>query len=86
MPSRPLHTLMQYLRRTAGPRDGASLSDAELLERFLAGRDEAAFELLVWRYGPLVLGVCHRLLRGAGDIEDSFQASFLVTAGDAHRL
>jgi RNA polymerase sigma factor (sigma-70 family) len=71
----PLHLLVRGLRRL---NDGGGLSDAQLLERFLAGRDEAAFELLVWRHGPTVLGVCRRLLRHESDVEDAFQATFLA--------
>jgi RNA polymerase sigma factor (sigma-70 family) len=57
------------------------LSDRQLLERFAAGRDpssEAAFEVLVLRHGPMVLRVCHRILRERADAEDAFQATFLV--------
>jgi RNA polymerase sigma factor (sigma-70 family) len=54
------------------------LSDGELLERFVAGRDESAFAALVSRHGPMVLGVCRRLLRHAQDAEDAFQATFLI--------
>jgi DNA-directed RNA polymerase specialized sigma24 family protein len=51
-----------------------------LLARFVAWRDEAAFELLVWRHAPVALGVCRRLLDDPGDVEDSFQACFLILA------
>ncbi len=53
-------------------------SDAELLERFVSGRDESAFAALVSRHGPMVFGVCRRLLRHAQDAEDAFQATFLI--------
>ncbi|WP_337175264.1 sigma-70 family RNA polymerase sigma factor [Paludisphaera sp.] len=54
--------------------------DARLLERFRDGRDEAAFAALVHRHGPMVLGVCRRTLRDDRDVEDAFQATFLILA------
>ncbi|HEY7156721.1 MAG TPA: sigma-70 family RNA polymerase sigma factor [Gemmataceae bacterium] len=56
----------------------ADVSDSELLERFVTHRDESAFADLVTRYGPMVFGVCRRLLRHTQDAEDAFQATFLV--------
>jgi RNA polymerase sigma factor (sigma-70 family) len=53
------------------------LTESQLLGRF-AGGDEAAFEALVTRHGPMVLGVGRRLLRDPRDVEDAFQATFLV--------
>ena len=60
-----------------------NLSDAELLDRFLAGGGEGAegaFEALVARHGPMVLDVCTNILRDAHDAQDAFQAAFLVLA------
>ena len=54
------------------------LPDHRLLERFIEERDEAAFEVLVARHGPMVLSVCRGILRDPGDAEDAFQAVFLV--------
>jgi RNA polymerase sigma factor (sigma-70 family) len=84
MADKPLPTLLRYLRRLARPA-GGGLSDGQLLERFVRDRDEAAFELLVWRHGPMVLNVCRRLLPAA-DAEDAFQATFLVFVRKAHAV
>ena len=54
-----------------------------LLQRWARQRDEAAFELLLWRHGPMVLGVCLRLLRDVHEAEEAFQASFFILARKA---
>ena len=70
-----------------------ALSDCELIERFLTGERgdaEDAFEALVKRHGPMVLGVCRRILKRCQDVEDAFQETFLALARKAgtiqHRL
>jgi RNA polymerase sigma factor (sigma-70 family) len=73
-----LHSFISRLRRVVQPEGRGELTDAQLLERFIRSRDEAAFEVLVWRYGLLVLNVCRRLLREEHEVEDAFQATFLV--------
>jgi RNA polymerase sigma factor (sigma-70 family) len=85
MANAPLQTLVRQLRRLA-TRAGAAPGDAELLRRFVAGHDQAAFELLVWRHGAMVLDLCRRLLRHEQDAEDAFQAAFLALARKAGSL
>jgi RNA polymerase sigma factor (sigma-70 family) len=78
--------LLRQLRRAALSRDGGGMTDGQLLESFVARRDEAAFEALVRRHGPMVLGVCRRVLGHAQDAEDAFQATFLVLLRKAASL
>ncbi len=61
-------------------------SDEQLLHAFTAQRDDSAFAALVRRYGPLVLGVCRRVLRHTQDAEDAFQATFLLLSRNAATL
>jgi RNA polymerase sigma-70 factor (ECF subfamily) len=70
--------VIRNLRRIALLHDPAGMTDGMLLERFLSMGEQAAFELLVRRHGPMVLGVCHRILNNSHDAEDAFQAVFLV--------
>ena len=70
-----------YLRAIAA--DPAGAADADLLLRFAQTRDEAAFELLVWRHAAMVRGVCRAVLRDRHAAEDAAQAAFLVVARKA---
>ena len=64
----------------------AGLPDGEILGRFVDDRDEAAFEVLLVRHGPMVLNVCRQILRHPDDAEDAFQATFLALACKAGTL
>src|SRR5690348_7166938 len=70
--------ILEHVRRAALAPDGAGLTDGKLLDGYVARRDEAAFAALVRRHGPMVLGVCRRVLGSPHDAEDAFQATFLV--------
>lgn len=73
----PLSTVLRHLRLLAA---SPERSDAELLEQFVARREEEAFAALLRRHGPMVLGVGRRLLGSTADAEDVFQATFLTLA------
>jgi RNA polymerase sigma factor (sigma-70 family) len=81
-----LGNAMTCLRRLLRAHDLGGLTDRQLLQGFQANRDEAAFEELVRRHGPMVLGVCQRVLHDAHAAEDAFQATFLVLVRKAGSL
>ncbi len=64
----------------------SGLSEGQLLSRFVGERDEVAFEAIVSRHGPMVLGICRRLLDDPHDVEDAFQATFLILVKKARVL
>jgi RNA polymerase sigma factor (sigma-70 family) len=75
-----LRSVIRHLWETVRPAEAGGLEDAELVRRWAAERDSAAFEVLLWRHGPMVLGLCRRLLRHEQDAEDAFQSTFLTLA------
>src|SRR5262249_33562681 len=84
MATAPTHPVLRYIRHLAAARPMAT--DRPLFSRFAGQWDETAFEALVRRHGPLVLGVCRRVLRDAHAAEDAFQTTFLVLARKAGSL
>jgi RNA polymerase sigma factor (sigma-70 family) len=68
------------LRKLTPGDSGGEPSDAALLARFVGHHDEDAFAALLRRHGPMVLGVCHRILGDPHDADDAFQTTFLVLA------
>src|SRR5262245_6136545 len=77
MATSQISKVIQHLRGSALLRHGAELTDGQLLEGHVSHRDEAALAALVKRHGPMVWGVCRRVLHHH-DAEDAFQATFLV--------
>jgi DNA-directed RNA polymerase specialized sigma24 family protein/Tol biopolymer transport system component len=74
--------MAQFVRAVTGL-DPAGPSDGELLRRFAETRDQAAFELLVWRHAGMLLRICRRQLRDWHAAEDAVQATFLALAKKA---
>jgi RNA polymerase sigma factor (sigma-70 family) len=74
----PISEFLQNIRRAALRRDEAGWTDGQLLDVYVHSREEEAFAALLHRHGPMVWGVCRRVLGNEGDAEDAFQATFLV--------
>jgi RNA polymerase sigma factor (sigma-70 family) len=71
------------IARIFGGGSASGMDEGDLLRRFASGRDPVALEVLVARHGPMVLGVCRRVLGNRHSAEDAFQATFLVLARKA---
>jgi hypothetical protein len=80
MSNASLGVVLQHLRTLVDADSRTTETDGQLLGRFTASRDEAAFAALLGRHGPMVLGVCRRVLPSVHDAEDIFQATFLLLA------
>jgi RNA polymerase sigma factor (sigma-70 family) len=81
-----LHSTLQLLHRVVEDQRVKDLRDNELLQRFVVARDAAAFQALLRRHGPMVLGVCRSMLPSEADAEDAFQATFLAFAQKARSI
>lgn len=86
MPTRPLTPVLHYLRRIEAEAHERRDTDRNLLARFVRDGDERAFATLLKRHGPLVFGVCRRVLRDRHAAEDAFQATFLLLVRKAASL
>jgi RNA polymerase sigma factor (sigma-70 family) len=81
-----LREAVRQMRRILARQYTEGLTDAGLWARYVHEQDDAAFEALVRRHGPMVMGVCRRILRNTQDAEDAFQATFLVLVRKAASL
>src|SRR5262245_26618250 len=82
----PATRLIQFLKRVVEDPRQRDCSDLDLLQRFVKDHDEAAFRVLIRRYGRTVFSVCRCLLPCESDAEDAFQATFLVLAQKAESI
>lgn len=83
---RTLENTLDFLRRLLPTPAGEEVSDAALAARWADSNDEEAFALLLHRHGPMVFGVCRRILRDEHQSEEAFQATFLVLAAKSASL
>jgi RNA polymerase sigma factor (sigma-70 family) len=81
-----MSAVLRYIYQAVRPPETGEETDGQLLERFVSKRENSALEALMGRHGPLVLGVCRRLLHNSHDAEDAFQATFLILIRKASTL
>ena len=81
-----LGAFLQRLKHAMSAETLAACSDQELVERFRSGRDDAVFRSILDRHGPMVFHVCRRVLSSAADVEDAFQATFLILIRRGHTV
>src|SRR6266542_4317547 len=81
-----LNKVVEHVRSVLVTQDVLGLADSDLLNRYVRHKDEAAFEALLRRHGPMVMGVCRRVLHSSHDAADAFQATFLVLVRKASTL
>jgi len=86
MAATTLGAFLQRLKHAMSAETLAACSDQELVERFRSGRDDAVFLAILDRHGPMVFQVCRRLLSSAADVEDAFQATFLILIRGGHTV
>lgn len=86
MAQSPLQLAVQSMKAIVSAQEARNLSDRELLRAYCTKNDQTAFAALVKRHGPLVFGICGRVLHHRQDVEDAFQAVFIVLARHATRL
>ncbi|HEV2946823.1 MAG TPA: RNA polymerase sigma factor, partial [Gemmataceae bacterium] len=86
MATNQLNRVIETLRLAALAGDGSGRTDGQLLDSYIQKHEEAAFAALVRRHGPMVWGVCRRMLRDYQDAEDAFQATFLILVRKASSI
>src|SRR5947208_14330870 len=86
MSQNSLAPLVSCLRRAVDAARDGEATDRELLERYLADRDHGAFVVLLRRHGRRVFATCRRVLSREADVEDAFQATFLVLLNKARSV
>jgi RNA polymerase sigma factor (sigma-70 family) len=86
MPKTGFHSLLHLIRRVLHDPGEGSCPDQLLLQRYLTDRSETAFEVILRRHGPMVLDVCRSMLPNEADVEDAFQATFLILAKKAKSI